>query len=568
MAFAETRELDLILKLRDQASKDLSSFGKKLSGFGMELNFIKKAADTAKYAIAGMGAGLVATGVMAIKSASDYEQNRIAFEGMLGSAEKAKTLLADITKLGTETPFELPQLVTASKQLLAYGMAQEDVIPKLKMLGDISATVGMDKLPELILAFGQVKAKGKLAGQEMLQFTNTGIGLRDELVKLANKGEGVFGSLKKVEKTSKDGKIVWADLEKAMSKGQISYEMVSEAMENMTREGGIAHDAMIRQSKSLAGLVSNLQDYLGIFLRDLVGMSTEGDIREGSLFFYLKHGAEKLYNFLEENKEKITETFTRYINDAIDKVKAWYESIGGKEGLKQKLLELWETIKNVADKVIEITSFIWEHREAILKTIIVLESLKIAYGLVRIAMAGAAMISAFNKFITKAGESKLAMDILKLSMAALPTAIVISVALAGFALIMKQIKEINDNLGSTESNVKKLEDKARELEGKRQEAKREGNEELADFYKQQILGISGNLRSIGQTLSVNDAVITPRGDVIKTDPRDYLIATKNPAALAGGGVTVNINGGYYLDRNAGEKLAEALSETLRRKLRL
>lgn len=40
--------------------------------------------------------------------------------------------------------------------------------------------------------------------------------------------------------------------------------------------------------------------------------------------------------------------------------------------------------------------------------------------------------------------------------------------------------------------------------------------------------------------SVNDAVITPDGDVITTDPEDYLIATKTPGQFAGGGAVTPI----------------------------
>jgi tape measure domain-containing protein len=40
--------------------------------------------------------------------------------------------------------------------------------------------------------------------------------------------------------------------------------------------------------------------------------------------------------------------------------------------------------------------------------------------------------------------------------------------------------------------------------------------------------------------SVNDAVITPDGDVITTDPKDYLIATKTPGQFAGGGTVTPI----------------------------
>ena len=40
--------------------------------------------------------------------------------------------------------------------------------------------------------------------------------------------------------------------------------------------------------------------------------------------------------------------------------------------------------------------------------------------------------------------------------------------------------------------------------------------------------------------SVNDAIITPQGDIVTTDPKDYLIATKTPNQLVGGGnVTVS-----------------------------
>lgn len=43
----------------------------------------------------------------------------------------------------------------------------------------------------------------------------------------------------------------------------------------------------------------------------------------------------------------------------------------------------------------------------------------------------------------------------------------------------------------------------------------------------------------GARMSVGDAIIRPNGQVIRTDPQDTLIATKNPEGL--GGITININ---------------------------
>ncbi len=56
----------------------------------------------------------------------------------------------------------------------------------------------------------------------------------------------------------------------------------------------------------------------------------------------------------------------------------------------------------------------------------------------------------------------------------------------------------------------------------------------------------------GTGTAVNDAIITPNGDIIRTNPSDYLIATKNPSALMGGGaggmtLNVNITGGMVTE---------------------
>ena len=53
--------------------------------------------------------------------------------------------------------------------------------------------------------------------------------------------------------------------------------------------------------------------------------------------------------------------------------------------------------------------------------------------------------------------------------------------------------------------------------------------------------------------SVNDAVITPRGEVVKTDPKDYLIATKTPQAI-GGSTVVQPQISFNVIDNVGVKV--------------
>lgn len=57
--------------------------------------------------------------------------------------------------------------------------------------------------------------------------------------------------------------------------------------------------------------------------------------------------------------------------------------------------------------------------------------------------------------------------------------------------------------------------------------------------------------AVSKTTKVNDAIITPQGNVITTHPEDYLIASKNPSGLMGGGSPiVNID----IQNNSGKKI--------------
>jgi len=77
-------------------------------------------------------------------------------------------------------------------------------------------------------------------------------------------------------------------------------------------------------------------------------------------------------------------------------------------------------------------------------------------------------------------------------------------------------------------------------------------------------GIGGLFSSGGnflkRTMSVNDAIISPDGNIITTHPDDYLIATKNPYSLGGGGgVVINITGNSFMgEDDMAEKIGNKL----------
>jgi tape measure domain-containing protein len=214
-------------------------------------------------AVAGViGGALVGAIVKASKKAGEFEQLNIAFTTFLGSAQKAKTAIKDLQDFASATPFETEKVNSAAKSLLAFGTAQEDLIPTIKTLGDISAGTGKD-LQELSVIYGQIKSTGRLLGQDLLQLINSG-----------------FNPLQQIsEDTGKSVK----DLKDEMSKGNITFEQVEQAFKNATTEGGRFFDLTQKQSKSFLGRLSTLRSNIDIFTRDVAGnlVPTFGKVVDG-----------------------------------------------------------------------------------------------------------------------------------------------------------------------------------------------------------------------------------------------------------------------------------------------
>ncbi|MFA9228761.1 MAG: tape measure protein [Agathobacter rectalis] len=286
-----------------------------------------------------------------INVAADFEQNRIAFETLTGSAETGRKVLADLSDFAVKTPFELPGLQQNAKQLLAYGVEAKNLIPTLEMLGNMAAGVGMDKMPQLILAFGQVKAATKLTGMELRQFSEAGVPLLQALVDKANDTGGVLTKVGGVSKetgtkikslassiantevemkffketggkTDKQlqamqktvdlnkyklaqfgtvgqdvytkVKVTAEQMKDAISDGKVTFEQVQEALKGMSGEGGKFFNLMDKQSKTFSGVMSNIRDQVTRSFAEIMGINIKagGIIREGSLFAELKIGAE------------------------------------------------------------------------------------------------------------------------------------------------------------------------------------------------------------------------------------------------------------------------------------
>lgn len=229
-----------------------------LSSYGNQLKVNKTSTSSLSGALSSLGGSLgslsgltaaAAAGFAAIKlkdyaqyaiqTAGAFEQLGISFRVMTGSAQIGQQLTDAIIELGAKTPMTAQQLSKTAQLLLSFGESAENIIPDLKLLGDITGGE-VNRFNMLSLAFAQVGASGKLMGQDLLQMVNAG-----------------FNPLQIMSQTT--GKSM-GQLRKEMEEGRISFQMVRQAMADAASEGGRYFGLMEQQSNSLNGRLSTLGD--------------------------------------------------------------------------------------------------------------------------------------------------------------------------------------------------------------------------------------------------------------------------------------------------------------------
>ena len=206
---------------------------------------LQKLVSSAKSFITVMGA--IQGGKAFISLGMEMENTRAKFEVLLGSADRANKMVAEIAKFANETPYGSEELQKSAETMLGFGIAGEKIMPTLEMLGNI-AMGDKQKLASLTLAFSQATSTGKLMGQDLLQMINAG-----------------FNPLNEMSKQT--GKSI-AQLKDEMSKGLISAQMLEDAFRGATSAGGQFDGMMAKMSETTSGK-------LAVLLGDLRGKLTE-----------------------------------------------------------------------------------------------------------------------------------------------------------------------------------------------------------------------------------------------------------------------------------------------------
>jgi len=116
-------------------------------------------------------------GKSVITFANDMQMAQISMQYFLGSKEKAAAFLDVMKDFAAVTPFTTQQAIAMTRRLMAMGFAADSVKSVMGILVDAASATGgtAEQMDRVVLALGQMKTNGYIAGQELRQLAEAGI---------------------------------------------------------------------------------------------------------------------------------------------------------------------------------------------------------------------------------------------------------------------------------------------------------------------------------------------------------------------------------------------------------
>ncbi len=241
-------EIIQYLRAQNQIPANATRASAALTALNSVTTTVKKSYTALKSAMSGVGGTLAALGATAgitklLTLSAEAETTAISFEVLLGSVSKAKQALDDLKALDKKTVFGLQELSAAQKLMLNFGLNADESFTVLSQLTEV-AQGNSEQLMLLARAMAQVKAAGRLMGQEANQLINSG-----------------FSPLYEISQQT--GRSM-ADLKKDMEAGLVSYDMVRQALEGLTTGSGRLAGMNDRLSNTTAGMFGKFQTNIGL----------------------------------------------------------------------------------------------------------------------------------------------------------------------------------------------------------------------------------------------------------------------------------------------------------------
>lgn len=297
-------------------SKDISNLYSYITKIGTEV----KTFIAIKYAIKGIDAALKSVTEGGKRRAENLENAHFQLQGLLKDEEKVSEIMNDVSKSVDGTAYGLDAAAKVASQLAASNVkAGDQMFTALRGIAGVAAMTN-SSYEDIGRIFTQVAGQGRLMGDQLLQLSGRGMNAAATLAE-------EFG-------------LTEAAVRDMVSKGQISFDMFSQAMDSAFGEHAK------KANETMTGALSNVKSALG---------------RIGALFYsplIEQNGAlVQLFNALRvktnELKDALAPTISKIV-DIVIKAINWATSIINKidfSSIASKILKPFTTVKQTFDDI-------------------------------------------------------------------------------------------------------------------------------------------------------------------------------------------------------------------------
>lgn len=307
--------------------------------------------------------GFVSIAKSAVSAASEMETYRTTLNTVLRDEDAAADMMRWATDFAAHTPYNTGEVVEAVTKMEAYGFKSQVM---LENIGNMASAMNKDLTTAVEAVY-----KASIGDMELMR---NNFAITKEIIN--DKAEELYG--KSVINAS--GAITDA-------------EAYNNAMLRLIEEkfaGG-----MEKQSKTMAGIKSNIEDSWQAALRKISGMDAAGEIVEGSL-----------YDRVRTQLGGFAEWFDDFVeSDTLDRwganLGAWWDAVYDKYSV------LWSDMDEEGKKAVESTAQLVKNVGDILNAIKVPEALTKAVNGLNILLGGAAKLLDIETLTNKGGEEYL-----------------------------------------------------------------------------------------------------------------------------------------------------------------
>lgn len=349
-----------------------------------------------------------------IGSNAEMEQHTTSLEVMLGSASKASAMIEKMRDFAAKTPLTLENVISGGSLLMSYGVDESNLIDTMTKLGDL-ASGNAEKMDRITLAYGQMLAKGKVTGEELMQMTEAGVPLQTALAESI----GVTGE----------------EFSKMVSSGKVGIDDLNKAITGLTTGDGKFAGMMEKQSQTMQGMLSTLQDNLSEFMRKM-GEGAFGEVKSA-----LQEASDLLAEWEEDG--------------TLDK---WAQGVG-------------VLLKNLIAFLKQAISVGLDFKEAIIAGAVALGTFKIAIGIGNVISAAVASIQHFTTATKAATAAQATFNAVGAANPYVFIASVVLTAIAGIATFAattnnatQSVEELTQAASELSDEAQKSVDKAKTLE--------------------------------------------------------------------------------------------------------